>query len=70
MRSNGYDARLNLVSAGIITTRNNQDVKIQLMLFCTIYTNYNYKPLVEVRKPAISWDKFKKLASRKGLKVA
>lgn len=39
------------------------------MLFCIIYTNYNHKPLAGVRKPAISWDKFKGLASKRGPKV-
>ena len=64
IRPSGPDARLNLASAGMIATRDSQDVSAQLMLFCTIYTNYDHKPLAGVRKPAIPWDKFKGLASR------
>ncbi len=70
MRLNGLDARLNLASAGMIATRGSQDVIAQLMLFCTIYTNYDHKPLAGVRKPAIPWDKFKGLASKGVLKVS
>lgn len=40
------------------------------MLLYTIYINYNHKPLTEVRKSAIPWDKFKRLTSKKNLKVA
>ena len=39
------------------------------MLFCTIYTNYDHKLLAAVRKPIIPWDKFKRLALRRGFKV-
>ena len=69
IRFSAPDAGLNLASAGMIATRGSQDVSAQLMLFCTIYTNYDHKPLAGVRKPAIPWDKFKELASRGVLKV-
>ena len=39
------------------------------MLFCTIYTNYNYKMLAGIRKSAILYVKFKRLALKRGLKV-
>ena len=39
------------------------------MLFCTIYTNYNYKLLGGVRKLAIPWDKFEGLTLKGGSKV-
>ena len=64
------DARLNSTSAGMVATRGSEDVSAQLMLFCTIYTNYNHKLLAEVIKPAIPWDKFKGLASRGGPKIS
>lgn len=70
MRFSSSDARLNLVSISIIAIRSSQDVKVQLMLFYIFYTNYNQKLLVKVRKPAISWDKFKRLALKRGLKIA
>ncbi len=70
MRPNGPDARLNSASAGMVATRVSQDVIAHLMLFCTIYTNYDHKPLAGVRKPAIPWDKFKGLASRRVPKVS
>ena len=41
-----------------------------LMLFCTIYTNYNHKLLAGVRKPTILWNKFKGLALKGGPKVS
>lgn len=40
------------------------------MLFYTIYTNYDYKPLNKVRKLAISQNKLKELVLKKNLKVA
>ena len=66
----GPDARLNSTSAGMIATRSSEDVSAQLMLFCTIYTNYDHKLLARVRKPAIPWDKFKGLVLGGGLKVS
>ena len=65
----GLDARLNSISAGIIAKKGSEDIDAQLMLFCTIYTNYNHKLLAKVRKLAIPWNKFKRLASRGGPKV-
>ena len=70
MRLNSPDARFNSKSAGTVATRGSQDVSAQFMLFCTIYTNYDHKPLAGVRKPAIPWDKFKGLASRGVPKVS
>lgn len=40
------------------------------MLFYTIYGNYDHKLLAGIKKLAILWDKLKKLALRKGLKVS
>ena len=70
MRPSGPDARLNSASAGMVVTKGSEDVSAQLILFCTIYTNYNHKLLAGVRKPAIPWDKFKGLPSRGGPKVS
>lgn len=39
------------------------------MLFYTIYTNYNYKPLARIRKPEISWNKFRRLALNKSSNI-
>ena len=70
MRFSGPSNKLNSASVGMVATKSSQDVKGQLMLFCTIYTNYNQKLLAGVQKPAIPWDKFIRLASRKGLEIA
>ena len=70
MQFSGLDAKLTLASAGMIAIRGTQDLSAQLMLFCTIYTNYNHKLLAKVKKLAILWDKFKGLALREGLKVS
>ena len=70
MRPSGSDTRLNSALIGMVATRSIQDVKAQLMLFCTIYINYDHKPLAGVKKPAIAWDKFKRLASKRGPKFA
>ena len=69
MRHSGPDTRLNLISAGMIATRCSEDVSVQLMLFYTIYTNYNHKLLAEVKKPEIPWDKLKEFALKEGPKV-
>ncbi len=53
IRPSGPDAKLNLASAGMIATMGSQIVSAQLMLFCTIYTNYDHKPQAGVRKLAI-----------------
>ena len=69
MCSNGLDARLNSVSTGMVATKNSQDISAQLLLFCTIYTNYDHKLLAKVRKPAVLWDKFKGLPLKRSPKV-
>ena len=70
MRLSGPDTRLNLASAGMVATKGSQDVSAQLILFYTIYTNYNHKVLAKVKKLAIPWDKFKRLALRGDPKVS
>lgn len=40
------------------------------MLFYTLYINYNFKLLVGERKRAIFWDILKRLASKRGTKIA
>lgn len=70
MHFSSFDAKFNLTLAKIIATGNSQDVKAQLMLFYTIYTNLTHKLLVGIKKPAIFWDKFKRLILRKNLKIA
>ena len=70
MRPISPDARLNSTSAGIVATRGSKDVNAQLMFFCTIYTNYNYKLLAGVKKLAIPWDKFQSLVWRVNPKVS
>lgn len=64
------DTKLNSASASMIVTRNSQDTRARLILFCIIYINYDHKPLAEIKKLAIFWDKFKGLALRKDPKFA
>lgn len=47
------DARLNLVSVGMVVTRGNPDINAQLILFYIIYIKYNHKLLAKVKKPII-----------------
>lgn len=61
---------MNLISAGMVATKGSQDLNIQLMLFCTTYTNYNHKLPAGIRKMTIAEDKFKGLALRRDLKVS
>lgn len=70
MHRSGPDAILNLALAGMVATKGSQDINTQLILFRTIYTNYDHKLLARVRKLAILWDKLKGLASREGRKVS
>ena len=53
MCPSGLDTRLNSVLAGIVATKGSQDVSIQLIPLCIIYTNYDHKLLTGVRKLAI-----------------
>lgn len=39
------------------------------MLLYTINTNYNYKFLAKIKKPKISWDKFKELPLKEDFKI-
>ena len=64
------DAKLNSTSAGIVAIKGSKNVSAQLMLFYTIYTDYDRKLLAGVGRSAILWDKFKGLASRGGPKVS
>ncbi len=57
LRASGLDAAI----------KGSQDVSAQVTLFYIIYTNYDPKKwLAGVKKPVISWDKFKELASKGG----
>ena len=56
------DTRLNLISAIIMAIKNSQNVNTQLILFCTLYNNYNHKLLPGVKKLIIPWNIFKRLA--------
>lgn len=69
MRSKSPNTKLNLALAIVIALRKNQNVRAQFIFFYTIYTNYNYNLLARVKKPEISWDKFKRLALKRDLKV-
>ncbi len=61
MRTSGLDA----------ATKGSQDVSAQVTLFCIIYTKYDPKKwLARVKKPVISWDKYKGLASKRGKMVS
>ena len=66
----GSNTRLNLVLAGMITSKKSQNIKAEFMFFYTIYINYVYQLLVKIRKSKISWDKLKRLALKKDPKVA
>ena len=70
MHSNNFDTGLNSASAGMVATKSSQDISVQLILFNTIYTNYNHKLLAKVRKLTIPWDKFKGLALKRGFKIS
>lgn len=61
---------MKLALANIRGRLDNQDISDQLIIFCTIYTNYNYKLQKRVKRWEIPWNKFRGLTSNGDPKIS
>lgn len=69
MNFSRFVTNLNLILVIMVVLKEIQNIITQFILFCIIYTNFNYKLLAKIKKPAIFEDKFKRLVLKKGLKI-
>lgn len=69
MNFSNFDTNLNLILVIMVALKEIQNISTQFIFFCIIYTNFNYKLLAKIKKPAIFKDKFKKLILKKCLKI-